>query len=229
MNGVRLGEVLLHGTGNFVGGSRPDLDEFLAALGVGDQTALVLLLHLARLFLRRSQKLSLGRRGDDVGEGDSDTRTRRPTEPERLELIERFGDLHLGVALGKSVDRGTQEFLIHLIVHEGVVRRQCLVEQGPPKRCDEGEGLSASQPSGTGHPCGGSVFSILILTRACRSSAPASKAIRASGHTRVRGSSSSPLSRRSLRFESSSNRCPAPCPGSVWQSVARSPETECCS
>ena len=142
MNGVRLWEVVLHGAGNFVGGSRPDLDEFLAALGVGDQTALVLLLHLDCLFLRRLQKLSLGRRGDNIGEGDRDTRTRCPTEPERLELIEGFGDLHFGIPLGKSVDRGTQEFLVDLIVHEGVVRRECLVEQSPPKGGDEGERLS---------------------------------------------------------------------------------------
>ena len=44
-------EVLLHGLGNFVSCARPDLDKFLTALRVGNQTTLVLLLNLVGFLL----------------------------------------------------------------------------------------------------------------------------------------------------------------------------------
>ena len=126
---VHLVEGLLQLGRDLVGGLRPDLDELLATLVVGDQTALELDLDLLGLVFVLLQDLGLARRGDDVLDGDGHTGAGAPVEAGVLEGVERRGDLDLGVALGEVVDDDPELLLAHLVVHEGVVGGKRLVEE----------------------------------------------------------------------------------------------------
>ena len=143
---VRAREVIAHGLGDLVGRECPDLDELLTTLGVGDQATLVLLLNLGCLLLRDGQECGLLRRGDDVRDRDGDSRAGRPVEAQCLQLIERVGDINLGVALGQAIDRGADDLLVDMLIHEGVIVRQRLVEQSATQRGVEQERL-ARQPT----------------------------------------------------------------------------------
>ena len=122
-------EVLEHGLGNLVSCAGPDLDELLATLRVGDQTELVLLLHLVGLLLRDTEQLCLAGRSDDIGDGDGDARAGCPVEAKCLQTIEGVGDVDLRVQLGELVHGLAENLLVDLLVHEGVVGRECLVEE----------------------------------------------------------------------------------------------------
>src|SRR5207248_2538358 len=126
---VVLREVVAHLVRDFRRGPGPDLDELLATLVVGDDTALVLLLDLLRHLLVATEDLRLLRRRDDVGDRDGDAGTGGPVEPALLERVEARRDLHLRVALREVVDDLAELRLLHLVVDERVVLRQRLVEQ----------------------------------------------------------------------------------------------------
>ena len=64
--GGRTLEVFFHGGRNFVGGTRPDFNEFLTALIVTDQTAGVLLFDLVGFDFVCFQNAGLGRRSNHV-------------------------------------------------------------------------------------------------------------------------------------------------------------------
>ena len=121
VDGVGARQVRLHLLGDLVGRLGPDLDELLATLVVGDQTALVLGLDLGGLLLVALEDLELARRGDDVGDGDRGARAGRPVEAVLLERVEARRDLHLAVALGEVVDDRRQALLVDLVVDVRVV------------------------------------------------------------------------------------------------------------
>ena len=175
---------------------RPDLDELLATLEVGDQAALVLLLDLGRLLLGVGEQAGLGRRRDDVGDGDGHARAGRPVEAQRLELVERVGHVDLGVALGELVDRRAQDLLVHLGVDERVVGRQRLVEDGAAERRLEQVRLARlPSPRGPRSPRAGRPSLMRMRAMACSDSAPDSKAMRASAtDANARPSPSAPAS-----------------------------------
>src|SRR6476469_8242499 len=131
---VGLGEVALHLLGDLVRGLRPDLDELLSTLVVGDQTALVLRLHLGGLGLVALEDLDLARRRDHVGDRHGRARAGRPVETGLLQGVQGRRDLHLGVALSEVVDDGRQGLLVDGGVDEGVVQRQGVVEQRATER-----------------------------------------------------------------------------------------------
>ena len=114
---VRLVEGRLHRLGDLVGGLRPDLDELLTTLVVGDQTALELLLDLGGLLL---EDLA-GSRPCVGGVTTSSMETVTPErvaqwKPASLRASSARGDLDLGVALGEVVDDHAELLLADLVV-----------------------------------------------------------------------------------------------------------------
>src|SRR3546814_9582517 len=87
------------------------LDELLATLLVGDQTALELHLDLGGLCLVAGQDLGLVARRGDVVNRDRDTGTGGPVEASVLERVERGSNLDLGVALSQVVHDPTELLL----------------------------------------------------------------------------------------------------------------------
>src|SRR5665647_1122212 len=139
VDGVGVREIGFHLLGDLVGRLRPDLDELLTTLVVGDQTTLVLGLNLGGLGLVALKDLDLARRRDDVGDGDRGTRTGGPREAGLLQRVQRGRNLSLGVALGQVVDDQRQPLLVDLFVDERVVQRQRLVEERPTQGGLDGE------------------------------------------------------------------------------------------
>jgi len=114
---VVLREGLAHLDVDLVGRTRPDLDELLTALRVGDQTGFVLVLHLRGERLVAIEDLLLVGRSGHVGNGNRDARTGRPVEAGRLQSVERCRDLNLLVALRQSVDDVGKNLLVDVAVH----------------------------------------------------------------------------------------------------------------
>ena len=131
---VGLGEGLLHVLRHLGGGVRPDLDELLTALLVGDQAAVVLALHLVGAALVVLQDLRLVRRRDDILDADRDTRPGGPVEAGVLERVKGRRHLDLRVGLGERVDDDRQRLPVHQVVDEREVGRQRLVEDAPAQR-----------------------------------------------------------------------------------------------
>ena len=134
LHGVVLREGLAHLDVHLVGGTRPDLDELLATLRVGDQTVVVLVLHLRGLRLVAVEDLLLVRGSHHVADGDRHARTGRPVEAGGLERIERRRDLHLLVALRERVDDVGKNLLVDVAVHVREGDGKQAVEDGATKR-----------------------------------------------------------------------------------------------
>ena len=109
-------ERALHRVAHLVGGLRPDVDDRLAALLLGDQAALVLLLDLLDLRLVLVDDLLLVGRDDDVVLRDRDPGLRRVAEAERLDLVEHAADGRRAVLLGEVADE-----VVHLTLRERAV------------------------------------------------------------------------------------------------------------
>ena len=135
-------EVVLHGPGNLVRGASPDLDELLATLRIGDETALVLRLHLGGTLFRGREQLGLLGRRDDVVDGDGDTGARRPVEAELLEGVERRSHVDLRVTIGELIDEAAERLLVDLVVDVGEVGGKRLVEDRAPERGLQDEGIA---------------------------------------------------------------------------------------
>ena len=103
--GLRRRELGLHGVLDLVGRLRPDLDELLAALVVGDDALAVLLLDLLGALLVLVQDLLLLRRRRDVLDAERDARPGGVVEPEVLEVVEDVLDLRAVVAVDDSSTR----------------------------------------------------------------------------------------------------------------------------
>src|SRR5690606_17949346 len=88
-------EVLTHGRRDTVGRLRPDLDELLTALVVGDQTLVELLLDLEGPSLVLVEDLALDGRRGDVRDGDRDAGTRGPLVAGVRQRVQRSGHLDL--------------------------------------------------------------------------------------------------------------------------------------
>ena len=89
---VQLVEVLLHRVGDGVGRLRPDVDDDLVPLLVGDQAADVLVLDRRDLALEPCEDLLLVRRDHDVVLRDRDAGARRVREAEALDRVEHRSD-----------------------------------------------------------------------------------------------------------------------------------------
>ena len=128
VDGVGAGEVGLHRLGELGSGLRPDLDEVLTPLLLGDGTTLVLLVDLGSPLLVARQDLRLGRRGLHVTDGHGHTGQRAPVVADVLEVVEDVGHLELGHPLGEVVDDLADLLLADQVVDVGVVLGQHLVE-----------------------------------------------------------------------------------------------------
>ena len=70
-----------HGLGHLVIGTRPDINNLVVALALGDETRTVLILNLLNLCFRRNQYLFLVFRHDHVVNTDRDAGNRGETKP----------------------------------------------------------------------------------------------------------------------------------------------------
>ena len=98
------GETRLHGLGDLVGRVGPQLTLELAALVVGQEPAIEVLLDLVGLTLEPLEELRLLRRRLDVGDRDRQPGAGRELEAEVLEVVEALGDLRLRVAVDHVAD-----------------------------------------------------------------------------------------------------------------------------
>ena len=87
-DGVALGEVRAHRLSDLGGRFGPDVDQRLVTVLLGQSAELELLLDLGGLALVAHEDLEFRRRGDDVGEGDRDTRPGRPMETVGLQSVQ---------------------------------------------------------------------------------------------------------------------------------------------
>ena len=126
-------EVLTHCVSNFVRGTSPDFDEFLTALGVSDQAAFELDLHLFCPAFSLKQDAGLLRRCNNILDGNRYARASRPVEAGVFQRVKRCSNLNLGVALGQVVDNRSENLLVDLNIDKGVINWKCLVEKCPPK------------------------------------------------------------------------------------------------
>ena len=117
--------------GDLLRGLRPDIDDLVVALAVGDQTFLVLILDLLDLLGRVRQEAFLVRRDAHVVDADRHTRAGRVPIAERPKSIgqqHRRLVTHAAVAL---VDQLAERLLVHYLIDvlEGHVIRHDLAHQ----------------------------------------------------------------------------------------------------
>ncbi len=120
---VQLVQVRLHRVGNRVGRLRPDVDDRLVALVLGDQAAVVLAVNLVDARLVPGQDLLLVRRDDDVVLGDRDAGDRAVPEPKRLDRVERRSK-----RMGPEAVREHQDVAVGVRLRERLVGELELVE-----------------------------------------------------------------------------------------------------
>ena len=117
-DGVQLVERALHGLGNRVGRLRPDVDDRLVALLLGDEAALVLGGHLGDALLVALEDLFLVRRDHDVVLRDRHAGARRVLEAERLDRVEHVGDGVGAVDVDEVADEVAELLLRERLVDE---------------------------------------------------------------------------------------------------------------
>src|SRR5699024_1550099 len=128
---IVLVEALLHFGGDFAGGLRPDLNEFLTAFVFGDQTPVELRLHLGGLILVIGQDLGFGFRRDHIADRDRDTRSRSPVKSAVHEIIQGDGDVYLGIPFGQRIDDDAQLLFADLLIDVRIIIGQGVVENRP--------------------------------------------------------------------------------------------------
>ena len=119
---VQLVERLLHRLRDVFGGLRPEVDDLLVALLLGDEAALVELLDVRHPLLVAGEDLLLRQRDDDVVLRDRDPGLGRVVEAERLDLVEHARDHVRAEAVG---ERGDER--VHLLLRERAVDERPLL------------------------------------------------------------------------------------------------------
>ena len=134
VDGVRRGELSLHGLLDLVRRLRPDLDQLLATLIVGDDAAAVLLLHLLGALLVIVQDGGLRWRRRDVLDPDRHASPGRVVEPEVLQVVEDLLHLRAIVSMHDLIHQTGDVALQHRLVAELEVIGERGVEHGAPDR-----------------------------------------------------------------------------------------------
>ena len=127
-------ELLHHGLRDLIVGARPDVDDLVVALAVGDQSGSVLLLDLLHLALRGPQDLALALRNNHVVHADGDAGAGRIVEAGVHQLVgEHHGLLETDGAVARVDGRG-DGLLGHVLVDrvEGQSLRQDLGQERAP-------------------------------------------------------------------------------------------------
>ena len=161
-----LGADLAHHLfGDLLRDLRPDVDDLVVALAVGDETLGVLLLDLLHVLLRRLEQLDLARRDLEIVDADRDAGLGRVGVPERPQLVGQEDGLLLAAGAVAAVDEITELLLAHDAVDD--LERQLLGDDFVQQHA-AAVVLATSSPS--------------MRTRiaACRSSSPWSYARRTS-------------------------------------------------
>ncbi len=158
-------ELLHHRLRDLIVRARPDVDHFVVALAVGDETGGVLVLNVLHLAFGGLQDARLLVGNDHVVHAERDTRTRRVVEARVHELVrEHDGFLETELTIA-SIDRGRDRALVHRAIdrlERQAFRHDLGQERAANGRCHE---LSSwSTPS----ICWG----MRTLMRACRSALP---------------------------------------------------------
>ncbi len=115
--------------GDLVGDARPDVDDLVVALAVGDEPLLVLLDDALDLLLRLAEEDLLRRRDHHVIHADRDARPHRVVEAERAEPVREEDGLLVAVDAVADVDERRERLLV-----EGLVR---VLERDPFGRTSE--------------------------------------------------------------------------------------------
>ena len=134
VDGVELVEVLRHGLANFLVGIVPDVDDLLVALLVGHEAHLVVLVDGGDALIGLGENRRLGRRDGGVVHRHGNTGARGVVETGVLQTIENRRHLGQVVGVGDVLDQAADLLLVHLIVQEGIVRRQHIVEDDAADR-----------------------------------------------------------------------------------------------
>ena len=128
--------VLLHGLEHLVGDLfrhlRPDFNDFVVALGVGDRAFLILLLNFDHLPFGVFDQLGLVPRNDHVVDTDGNAGTRRIEEAEFLDFVEH---LHSGLQPELQVailNELSETLLLQQTVDEWHLLRHNVVEDDAP-------------------------------------------------------------------------------------------------
>ena len=113
---------------DLLGRLRPDRDDLVAALAVGDCAFLVLLLDADDFVPRLVDELLLLARDDQVVDADRQARLGRVREPEVLEPVEHLDGPRHAVAKVAELHQHLQALLLQQAVDEGQPLRQRVVE-----------------------------------------------------------------------------------------------------
>src|ERR1017187_10317834 len=127
--------VLFHGfehlIGNLLGHLRPDFDDLVVALAVGDGAILVLAFHVHHFAFGLAHQAGLLARHHHVVDADGDAGARGVQEAERLDLVEHVDrDVQPELQVAILHQRG-KTFLLQQTVDEGHVPRQVFVHDDP--------------------------------------------------------------------------------------------------
>ena len=134
VDGVELVEVLGHRVADLFVGLVPDVDDLLVALLVADEAQLVVVVDGGHLRVSLRQDLALGRRDGGVVDRHGDARARGVVEAGVLQAVEDRRQLGQLVGVAHILHQAADLLLVHLVVQEGVVGRQHVVEDDASDR-----------------------------------------------------------------------------------------------
>src|SRR6476469_11107278 len=136
-----------HHVGDLIAGMRPDIDDFVVALAVGNDATTILLVHLFDLLVRIVQLGFFPFGNDHVLDANRDTSASRFLKSELFQFIESLnrncgaGDL---IAAPNDV---TQLFLARWFVEKTKFFRPNLIKNDAPSSCLEYRGVGISKVS----------------------------------------------------------------------------------
>ena len=149
VDGLFGAELLHHGLGDLVIGTRPDVHDLVVALAVGDQTRGVLILDLLHFTVGRGHQLGLLLRNDDVVDAEGDARTGRVGEAGVHELVGEDHGLLQAQRTVAGIDDSGDRLLGHVLVDQ--VEGQALGQDLRQQRTADG-GLHVARPAARS-PC----------------------------------------------------------------------------
>ena len=124
VDGVVLSEALKHLGAELVGALGPSVNDLDVTLPLGEEAVLVVLVDLVDLVLRLVEHLLLLGRDDGIPDRNRKARDGGVVEARLLDGVENGLDIGGAVAVTRVVDEVLDVALVHLVVDEGVVRRQ---------------------------------------------------------------------------------------------------------
>ena len=131
---VRLLHVAEHLIGNLLGHSRPDLDDLVRTLAVGDRAVQILLLNFDHLLVGVSNGGVLRSRDDHVIETDGETRARRILEAQFLDAVQHADRDFKAEVLVAIADQLANALLLEQAIDEWHAFGKRVVQNGAADR-----------------------------------------------------------------------------------------------